>query len=112
MAARTVKVAVPDPSAVILRKLLRSYSLQNVKMTASEHGVSARAYPASYHPLVTIRREDGIAAAGGEITLVQSRVIQEKAMEQVGFGSGKTVVEALTALKDDLEKDARTRAQA
>lgn len=85
-----------------LKKLFR-VDFARIEIGYTDHGVSVRAIPNNFHPLVGVRREAAIAAKEGSITLSEATAIQQDALAPVGKGYGKTLSAALDALEADLK---------
>lgn len=80
-----------------VKRLLIKYSLARVVLTVGIGGVSARAEPDGFHPLVKARREAAFAELG-DMTLAQASEIQTESMKSVASGIGKTVEDAVADL--------------
>lgn len=101
-----------SPTAAI-RRLLTRHSLQRIEIIATLHGVTARAMPDGFHPIVSKRREDAFAMRGDEnITLKAASEIQTASMLSIAQGSGDSLDEALEALKVELTKTAPEKQKA
>lgn len=85
-----------------LRRLLSHHPIQKIEITILSDGVIARAMPMSFHPAVSARRGEAIAALEGQASLADVERIQQAAMSSVAMGRGRLIEDAVSALKADL----------
>jgi hypothetical protein len=103
-----MKKPLADPAQVIVRRLLRTYPLDAITMTATDRNTHVEAMPLSHHPEVRGRRDAGIAALGGDVSISQMRPINEASMRAIATANAPTLLTALQALETKL-KDTPTR---
>lgn len=88
------------PAERVIRRLLQSGNLASIDVTFHVGGVSARAEPNGFHPLVKRRREQEMALAGPEgLSLAQAAEIQRQSMRAVATANGDTLADAVSALE-------------
>lgn len=97
------------PSEKLIKRLSNKHQLDRVEITVGNHATSVRAMPASHSPVIAERREAALqkhAAAGAASLSMQEATAMTEAIikEPVARGSGKSIEEAIAAMKEALEK--------
>jgi hypothetical protein len=95
-----------DAATKLRRYLNKNGDIENVIVQFSHHGVSARAMPNSFHPIVAQRRSMAFAERGGEtISIADATEINNASLRvPVARGHGATFEDAVDALMGDTKK--------
>lgn len=90
-----------------VRDLLLKHQLASVKVTFSLHGVTARAMPETFNPIVAKRREAILAKREGSLALDEVQSLYTETLAAVGRATADTIEEALATLQGvlDLEQN-------
>lgn len=99
----TKKAARPITPEARIKRLCNKHGLRNIHLIVNE-GATARAYPASWNPILEKRRRE--AFAGREsVSLAEATEVATNAMEKaVAVGQGSDIAAALTSLEEALAK--------
>jgi hypothetical protein len=110
-------MGVPKPKRAVLpltlerriRAMLRKHSLARVEMAFTLSGITARAIPDTFRPIVATRRGEAFqkaAADGGSVPLDEAVRITNEGLAPLAHGTGLNVAEALDALEAKLASGA------
>lgn len=91
-----------------VKRLLTLHNLSHVEVKLTARGVSARAYPSTFHPIVRTRREAALRAAAGpdgSISIAAATRANEEAVKgHLCTATGETAELALGRLRDLLNR--------
>jgi hypothetical protein len=92
-----------------IKRMLTRHNLARIELVLTGDSIHARAFPATWNPIVTERREQGIAKLAVKypdgIPLSQMQPVTEDSMKLVGRARGESIDLALENL-DSFLKDA------
>ena len=83
--------------------LLRRYSLARIEVLFTLHGITVRAWPDSFNPLVAERRAAGFAGAGS-VSIAEAEAITSGAMGAIAQANGSGMDEARLGLAAELQR--------
>lgn len=69
-----------DPEKRLRRILNKDGGLERIDVSFSHHGVSARAVPNSFHPLVAKRRSLAFAERGGSVSIAEATEVNNNSL--------------------------------
>lgn len=98
-------MAKPPPTAdALLKRVLKLPNISNVTINGTSHGITIRAYPTGFHPIVAQRREAWIRARGGSISVAEATQMTEQALSELCTIVAPDLDRALRALIDRLKE--------
>jgi len=90
-----------------IKSLINKHGLARVEISIGDFGIVAMALPASYSPIVSVRRQEAFAKLEADgvakVSLEQARGINDDALKPCGRVKADTIDLAITALTEALK---------